>query len=354
MSPNFFKNNSNSFPNYYFFIISFIVGIVCVRFFFIKDYNQLLNQVKETLTSFSQQKENQVSQFLADNGSSLQFSPSQNLIDTIYINNNKGQELPMDYLRKILYVDQQQTLRLNAYLVNDKGALLTAQKEFDTSTERSNTKIIRNELLSKCLNSDNSQKNFYTGVDEGDRSVFGTYQKVSNSLPLCLFSETEKVTNIDMPAQQMLEQYIFLGLFFVLVVTFLGRFFSSFSSSFSPEEIISFIFCGAAAISYYFLITLVIRGTNYFSWSTHLLELGMTILSFSFLIIVFPLNKGRYLKIGAFLLGIYFLSTIFFEEYRQAYTLSSVWRNLILVIIRIFSIGGFLSLFFSFKKNIKL
>ena len=53
----------------------------------------------------------------------------------------------MDDLRKLLYVEQQQVLRLNAYLVNDKGSLLTAQKEFDISSERTTTKIIRNELL---------------------------------------------------------------------------------------------------------------------------------------------------------------------------------------------------------------
>jgi len=354
MNFRFFKNNSNSFPYFYFFIVSLIIGIIFVQFAFKQDFNKLLTQVQTTLTNFSQQKENLVSQFLDSHGPSLKFSQDKGLINTININNN-GQELPMDDLRKLLYVEQQQKLRLNAYLVNSQGDLLTAQKEFDISSTRSTTKIIRNELVSQCLNStDSNQSNFYTGIDEGNRSVFGTYQKVSSSLPLCLFSETEKVTNIDLPAQQILKKYIFWGLFLVFAITLLGMYFSNFSSPFSVEEIISFVLCGTAGISYIFLITLITRGASYFSLNNYLLELSMATLSFSLLIIVCPFNKCRYLKIGALLLGIYFLLTIFFEEYRQSYALSSTWRNLILVLIRFFSISGFLSLFFGFKKNLKL
>jgi len=350
-----FKNNSNSFPHFYFFIVSLVIGIIFVQFAFKQDFNKLLTQVQTTLTNFSQQKENLVSQFLDSYGPSLNFSQDKDLINTIHINDNNGQELPMDDLRKLLYVEQQQKLRLNAYLVNNQGDLLTAQKEFDTSSTRSTTKIIRNELISQCLNSNNSdQPNFYIGIDEGNRSVFGTYRKISSSLPLCLFSETEKVTNIDLPAQQILKKYIFWGLLLVFAITLLGMYFSNFSSPFSMEEIISFILCGTAGISYIFLITLITRGANYFSLNNYLLELSMATLSFSLLIIVCPFSKCRGLKIGALLLGIYFLLTIFFEEYRQSYALSSTWRNLILVLIRFFSISGFLSLFFGFKKNIKL
>jgi hypothetical protein len=351
---NFLKNNSNSFPSFYFFIISFIVGIIFVRFFFLRDYNQILNQVKGSLINFSQQKENSVSQFLSNYSDPLQFKENPGLINTISITNN-GQEIPLDDLRKSLSVEQQQALRLNAYLVNDKGDLLTAQKEFDTSSTRSNAKVVRTELLDQCLNGNNSnQENFYTGVDEGNRSVFGIYQKVSSSLPLCLFSETEKVTNIDIPAQQILEQYIFLGLFFVLIVTFLGKYFSSFYSPFTMEEIILFVLCGATVFSYSFLVSLFTRGINYFSPYSHLLELAMATFSFSLLVMLYPSARSRHFRTGALLLIVYFLLTIFFEEYRQAYALSSTWRNFILVLMRFFSIGGFLSLFFSFKKNAKL
>ena len=41
-------------------------------------------------------------------------------------------------------------------------------------------------------------------------------KKYQVDLPLCLFSETEKVTNIDIPAQQILKKYIFWGMLFVL------------------------------------------------------------------------------------------------------------------------------------------
>jgi len=349
------STNSNSFPYFYFFIVSLIIGIIFVQFAFKQDFNKLLTQVKTTLIDFSQQKEDSISQFLNNYSPSLNFTQSKDLINTIHIIDSNGQQLPMDDLRKLLYVEQQQKLRLNAYLVNNQGDLLTAQKEFDTSSTRSTAKIIRNELISQCLNEDNpNQSNFYTGIDEGNRSVYGTYQKVSSQLPLCLFSETEKVTNIDLPAQQILKTYIFWGLFIVFAITLLGMYLSNFSSPFSVEEIISFILCGTAGISYIFLITLITRGANYFSLNNYLLELSMATLSFSLLIIICPFSKCRYLKVGALLLGIYFLLTIFFEEFRQSYELSSTWRNLILVLIRFFSIGGFLSLFFGFKKNIKL
>lgn len=341
---------ANKFPYFYFFIASIVVGVIFVHFFFSRDYNQLLTKVKGTLVDFSQEKEKLVSQFLVNNGENLYFKDSQNLVNTIVIADGGGQEISLDSLRETLYVQQQQKLRLNAYLVNDQGALLTAQKEFDTSSTRLTTKIIRNELISKCLNSDNSNSNFYTGIDEGNRSVFGTYQKVSSLLPLCLFSETEKVTNIDIPAQQILKQYIFLGLFFVIFITILGWYFSCFSSLYNLEEIILFILCGVAVFSYSFLVTYFIRGVNYFSPFNYLLDVVMATFSFSLLIIDFPFNKGKFFRTGAFLLGIYFLLTIFFEEYRQMYALSSVTRNLILVLMRGLSITGFLSLFFNFKK----
>jgi len=354
MNIKYFKNKPNSFPFSYFFIIALIVSVVSIWQLFSREYNQLLNQVKGSLVNFSQQKEKLVSQFLADSGDSLEFKKNKDLVNTIYIVNN-GKEISMDGLRNSLYVEQQQKLRLNAYLVNDKGDLLTAQKEFDTSTQRTTTKIIRNELINKCLESGNSDQSFfYTGIDEGNRSVFGTYQKVSSYLPLCLFSETEKVTNIDVPAQQILKRYISFWLLFIVIITFLGKYLSGFSSTFSGEELISFILCGAAGISYSFLVTLITRGPGYFAIDTHLLEVEMATLSFSLLIIIYPLYKGRPLRIGVLALGIYFLLTIFFEEYRQAYSLSIDWRNFILDLLTILSIGGFLSLFFNFKKNVKL
>lgn len=335
------------------FIVSVVISVVSIQFFFTQDYTKLLNQVERTLISFSQEKEKLVADFLANQKEPLSFNESQNLTNTIYIDSN-GEEIPMDDLRKLLYVEQQKPMRLNAYLVNDKGALLTAQKEFDLSTDRTTTKIIRNELLSQCLSGNNNQENFYIGVDEGNRSVYGTYQKVSSKLPLCLFSETEKVTNIDIPAQEILRRYIFWGMLFILTITFLSSYLSSFSSRFSVEEMLLFILCGVAGFSYCFIVSLVTRGVNYFSFDAHFLEWGMATLSFSLLTIVMPLKKGRGLRTGSLLLGSYFLLTIFFDEYRQAYALASEWRNLILVLLRGLSISGFLFIFFDFKKNLKL
>ena len=335
------------------FVVALVMAIISIQFFFNQDYTKLINQVEKTLVNFSNEKEQSVYQFLANKNEPLMFTENEGLVSTINITSG-GQPILMDDLRKILYVEQQKVLRLNAYLVNDKGALLTAQKEFDISSERTTTKIIRNELIDQCLNENNFSRKFYNGIDEGNRSVYGTYQKVSSSLPLCLFSETEKVTNIDIPAQQILKKYIFWGMLFVLLVTFLSGYFSSFSSPFSVEEMLLFVLCGTAGISYCFVVTLVTRGVNYFSLETYFLEWGMATLSFFLLIVMTPLKKCKYIKIGSLLLGIYFLLTIFFSEYRQAYELSSVWRNLILVLLRFLSITGFLSLFFSFKKNLKL
>jgi len=335
------------------FVVSLVIAVVSIQFFFNQDYTKLMNQVEKTLMDFSNEKEQSISQYLVNKNEPLVFTENEGSVSTINIT-SEGQPILMDDLRKILYIEQQKALRLNAYLVNDKGALLTAQKEFDISSERTTTKIIRNELLDQCLNGNNFSRKFYTGIDEGNRSVYGTYQKVTGNLPLCLFSETEKVTNIDIPAQQILKRYIFWGMLFVLVITFLSGYFSSFKSSFSIEEMLLFVLCGAAGISYCFIVTLVTRGVNYFSLETYFLEWGMATLSFFLLIVMVPLKKGKYLKIGSLLLGVYFLLTIFFSEYRQAYELSSVWRNLILVLLRCLSIAGFLSLFFSFKKNLKL
>jgi hypothetical protein len=347
------KINESQFFTITSFAVALVIAMISIQFFFNQDYIKLIDQVEKTLTNFSNEKENSISQFLADKSEPLEFVENEGSINTINIISG-GQAISMDDLRKLLYVEQQKTLRLNAYLVNDKGDLLTAQKEFDISNERATTKIIRNELLDQCLKGNNFSRKFYTGIDEGNRSVYGTYQKVPGSLPLCLFSETEKVTNIDIPAQQILKRYIFWGMLFVLVITFLSGYFSSFSSSFSIEEMLLFVLCGAAGISYCFIVTLVTRGVNYFSLETYFLEWGMATLSFFLLIVMIPLKKGKYLKIGSLLLGVYFLLTIFFNEYRQAYELSSIWRNLILVLMRFLSITGFLSLFFSFKKNLKL
>jgi len=353
MKKGFQKISESQFFTITSFVVALVIAVISVQFFFIQDYTKLVNQVEKTLTNFSNEKENSVSQFLANNNEPLVFVENEGTISTISIT-SEGQAISMDDLRKLLYVEQQKTLRLNAYLVNDKGALLTAQKEFDISSERTTTKIIRNELLDRCLNENNFSRKFYTGIDEGNRSVYGTYQKVPGSLPLCLFSETEKVTNIDIPAQQILKRYIFWGMLFVLAITFLSEYFSSFSSSFSIEEMLLFVLCGAAGISYCFIVTLATRGVNYFSLETYFLEWGMATLSFFLLIVMTPFKKGKYLKIGSLLLGVYFLLTIFFNEYRQAYELSSTWRNLILVLMRFLSITGFLYLFFSFKKNLKL
>lgn len=336
------------------FVVALVISVISIQYFFNQEYTNLLDQVKKTLTTFSIEKDNSVSQFLNNNPGKLEFRQSDELVDTIYITSN-GEDLPMDDLRNLLYVEQQKTLRLNAYLVNENGALLTAQKEFDISNERTTTKIVRNELINRCLfGNDSNQENFYTGIDEGDRSVYGTYTKVTSDLPLCLFSETEKVTNIDVPAGQILKKDIFLGIIFVLVVTFLAGYFSSFRSRFSMEEILLFILCGAAGVSYVFVVSLVTRGVNYFSLETHFLEWGMAVLAFFLLIVMMPIKKGKYFGTGALLLGVYFLLYIFFDEYRQAYAMSSETRNLILVLLRILSITGFLSLFFSFKKNLKL
>jgi len=350
-----FKNvNESQFFTITSFAVALVISVISIQYFFTQDYTKLLNQVKKTLTTFSSEREKAVSQFLNEKSGTLEFREGQELVKTIYITND-GNDIPMDDLRKLLYVEQQQVLRLNAYLVNNKGSLLTAQKEFDVSGERKTTKIIRNELLSQCLNeNDLNQKNFYIGIDEGNRSVYGTYQKVQSDLPLCLFSETEKVTNIDIPAQQILKKYIFWGMLFVLIITFLSGYFSSFSSSFSVEEMLLFILCGAAGISYCFVVTLITRGVNYFSLETYFLEWGMATLSFFLLIVTTPSKNGKNFRIGSLLLGVYFLLTIFFSEYRLAYELSSVWRNLILVLLRLLSITGFLVLFFSFKKNLKL
>jgi len=335
------------------FAVAVVISVISIQYFFNQDYTKLLDQVKRTLLTFSNEKEKAVAQFLSENGKNLEFRQNQELVDTIYITSD-GKDLPMDNLRKLLYVEQQKTLRLNAYLVNSKGFLLTAQKEFDTSSERTTVKIVRNELLDQCLNGNSNQEKFYTGIDEGNRSVYGTYQKVSSDLPLCLFSETEKVTNIDVPAQQILKRDIFWGMLFVLVITFLSGYLSSFSCPFNVEEMLLFILCGTAGVSYCFMVTLVTRGVNYFSLEAHFLEWGMATLSFFLLIVMTPLKKGRLLRTGGLLLGVYFLLTIFFEEYRQAYALSSETRNLILVLMRGLSITGFLSLFFNFKKNLKL
>jgi len=348
------KFNESQFFTITSFVVAVVISVISIQYFFNQDYTKLLDQVKKTLLTFSAEKEKAVAQFLSENGKNLEFRQNQELIDTIYITND-GKDISMDNLRKLLYVEQQKTLRLNAYLVNNKGSLLTAQKEFDTSSERTTAKIVRNELLDQCLNGNNSnQENFYSGIDEGNRSVYGTYQKVSNGLPLCLFSETEKVTNIDVPAQQILKKYIFWAILFVLLITFLSGYLSSFSCPFNIEEMLLFVLCGAAGVSYCFMVTLVTRGVNYFSLETHFLEWGMATLSFFLLIVMMPFKKGRSLRIGGLLLGIYFLLTIFFEEYRQAYALSSETRNLILVLMRGLSITGFLSLFFNFKKNLKL
>ena len=353
MKKTFQKINESHFFTMTSFMVALVIGIISVQFFFTQDYTKLLDQVEKTLINFSNEKESSVSQFLVNKNKPLSFVENEGTVSTINIT-SEGQMVSMDDLRKLLYVEQQKTLRLNAYLVNDKGALLTAQEEFDTSSERVTTRIVRNDLINQCLNENNFSRKFYTGIDEGNRSVYGTYQKVQGSLPLCLFSETEKVTNIDMPAQQILKQYIFWVMLFVLFITFLSGYFSSFSSSFSIEEMLLFVLCGTAGISYCFIVTLVTRGVTYFSLETYFLEWGMATLSFFLLIVMTPIKKGNYLKIGSLLLGVYFLLTIFFNEYRQAYELSSVWRNLILVLMRFLSIAGFLSLFFSFKKNLKL
>ena len=347
------KINESQFFTVTSFVVALVIAVISIQYFFNQDYTKLIDQVNRTLINFSAEKGNSISQFLNNNKGKLEFRGGQGLVNTIYITSD-GNDLSMEDLRKLLYVEQQKTLRLNAYLVNDKGDLLTAQKEFDVSSERTTTKIVRNELLDQCLNRNNSSQKFYTGIDEGNRSVYGTYQKVSSNLPLCLFSETEKVTNIDIPSQQILKRYIFWGMLFVLAITFLSGYFSSFSSSFSIEEMLLFVLCGAAGISYCFIVTLVTRGVNYFSLETYFLEWGMATLSFFLLIVMTPLKRGKNFKVGSLFLGVYFLLSIFFSEYRQAYELSSVWRNLILVLLRLLSITGFLFLFFSFKKNLKL
>lgn len=334
-------------------MVAVVISVIAIQYFFNLEYTNLLNQVKNTLTNFSVEKEEAVSQFLADAGGNLEFRQNQELVDTIYITSD-GNELMMDDLRNLLYVEQQETLRLNAYLVNESGALLTAQKEFDVSSDRTTAKIVRNDLINRCLFDDLNQENFYTGIDEGNRAVYGTYMKVMNDLPLCLFSETEKVTNIDVPAQQILKRDIFLGIIFVLVITFLSGFLSSFRSRFSMEEMLLFVLCGATGVSYVFVVSLVTRGVNYFSLESHFLEWAMAILAFFLLIVMMPIKISKYLRVGGLFLGIYFLLFIFFEEYRQAYALSSEVRNLILVLLRFFSITGFLYLFFGFKKNLKL
>lgn len=335
------------------FLVSLTISIVSVQYFFTRDYNILLNQVKTVLTNFSEQREDLISQFLFDKGENIVFDQSKGLMDVIEIKDGEKQ-IQMNDLRKLLYVEQQQKMRINAYLVSDKGAILTANEEFDNSLDRTTTKIVRNDLIDDCLNGIKTQDGFYIGIDEGNRSVFGTYKKVSSILPLCLFTETEKVTNIDVPAQNILKKYIFFGLLFVALMTFLGGYFSSFSSPFTTEELLLFVLCGVAGLSYTFLVTLFTRGVNYFSIETHFTEIIMAAFSFSLLIIVSPIKKCKSMRNGALLLGIYFLFTIFFEEYRQAYGLSSIGRNFILVMIRLLGIVGFLLLFFNFKKNIKL
>ena len=219
------KINESQFFTVTSFVVALVIAVISIQYFFNQDYTKLIDQVNRTLINFSAEKENSISQFLNNNKGKLEFRGGQGLVNTIYIKSD-GNDLSMEDLRKLLYVEQQKTLRLNAYLVNDKGDLLTAQKEFDVSSERTTTKIVRNELLDQCLNSNNSSQKFYTGIDEGNRSVYGTYQKVSSNLPLCLFSETEKVTNIDIPSQQILKRYIFWGMLFVLAITFLSGYFS--------------------------------------------------------------------------------------------------------------------------------
>jgi hypothetical protein len=332
-------------------LVSLVISVVSVEYFFLRDYGELLEQVKKKLINFSDQKENLVSQFLLSKGSEIQFIKNTEMMEAMQIADKNG-EISMNGIRTLLYVERPQKMRLNAYLVNSDGALLTANEDFDKSTDR-NTKIIRNDLINDCLNQKGDMEKFYTGIDEGNRSVFGTYKKVSSLLPLCLFSETEKVTNIDVPAQNILKRYIFFGLIFVAIMTFLGGYFSSFSSAFTLEELLLFVLCGVACLSFSFMATLVTRGVNYFSVDSHFLEVTMATFSFSLLIIVYPLKKCKSLKLGALILGIYFLAIIFFEEYRQAFALSSTIRNFILVLMKIFGIYGFLLLFFDFKKNAK-